>query len=207
MSDIKRRELKTEQGIERVIDVKYKFTKDVSEFNRALHYLDNLKKYHSVIAEKRRNYILKKKINLILNPKEINLLDEDGNHLDVFKIEAEKKFENLFKSYLNFVNPMYLEEDYDVINYFQTKSTGNIVEKNKFEKNKKVQFKYIVDDVIYIDEFELKYDNLKAKILVKKSIKTPFPLENFSYKSLMAKWNFKRKFKYYINDIEHGLIK
>ncbi len=201
-----RKEIKTEQGIDKVIKVKYKITRDISEYKKALHYLEELKKYHSVTAEKKRVFKMEEKIKLILNPSETIKYDEDGKYIDTFLIEAKIKFENLVRSYVNFINPKYLEDDeYRKAKYFVSKQDNNINENLDYIPNNKFKVKYIIDDVIYIDSFELKYKKFKGKIIVTKTIKAPFPLEYFSYRSTLAKWNFKRKFKYYISDIKTGL--
>ncbi len=204
---IKRREIKTEKGIDQLIEVKYKFTKDIDQYEEALNYLEKIKKYHSIIAEKRRVYKLEKKVKLLLNPNQIDKYDENDNLIDTFLEEANKKFESLVKSYINFINPKYLnDEKYKKISFLKTEENNNINQILEYNPNKKLKVRYIIDDIIYIDSFDLIYKKFKGKIIIKKIIKTPFPLEYFSYKSIMAKWNFRRKFKYYVKDIENGLI-
>ncbi len=204
--------------------VKFDDPINIDDFQKLEKILDDESnpKYHSRTAETRR---------LIQKQKIIKLKYKKADrYIEIFKILCNSYLYNIEKN-LDFETVKLLEFYYDEKNrkfykidifnkeYFKT---------IKMDKDNKIaipfhfSIKFISQDIVYKNEYELifptksiflnsknnYYQYFKvAKIKILRTMKTPFPLELYSIKSIMVRRDFSKQFKNYILQIEKGINK
>ncbi len=178
---------KTEKGIETFHNVKYEMLDTQIEFENALLELDD-QKYVSIIAERARTAYYKKT-------------------LKIFGTKDKKlaSFEKLCNSFLISISP---DLNLELIenNIFQ--KAHNNIHKFVYVPGKKFVSTWIHKDVIYRDEFTfLNEDKATSKVLIMKSMKTPFELSRTSLASTTIRLHFRKGWKDFIKEIEREINK
>ncbi len=204
--------------------VRFNDPTNLDEFEKLEKFLDDESnpKYHSKIAETRR--IVQKQNKIKLKYK------KPDKYVEIFKIlcnsylyHIEKDFDyetiKLLDFYYDEKNKRFYKIDVFDKDYFKTR---------KLDKEDKItipfsfEVKFISQDIVYKNEYKLifstksiftnskknYYDNFKvAKIKILRTMKTPFPLEHYSIKSIMIRKDFSKQFKNYMLQIEKGINK
>ncbi len=180
-----KKKYKTEQGIEKFHEVNYETIETEKEFEEAMDFLDS-QNYISISAEKNRMPYYKKKLSLIGTVE-----------------KRKQKFQALCQSFLLSISPD-LKLELVEKNMYQ-KAHDNI-HKIIYIPNERFMCTWIHKDVIYRDEFTLlNLDKSKSKVLVMKSMKTPFELSRTSLASTTVRIEFRRGWKKYIKELSEGI--
>ena len=177
-------------GVKTFHKVVFGTMKTVKEFKKAEEELINKKLYYSVYAEKKRLYSLSKKTKVQASKQEEAYKSLIMSFLK--KVNSSLKFENLYRT-----------------TYITNNKTKEICKLEEYTENKSFTFIRIKDDVIYYSCFYLKYLPNKpfGIIITINRILAPFTLDSFSLKAFLGKWDFKKRFKLYYQEIEEGLSK
>lgn len=181
-----KQEYKTQKGIELFHDVKHELIDDIETFNEALKELDNFT-YNSVLAERSRIAYYKKR-------------------LKIFGTEAMKKekLERVINSFLFSISP---ELNLEVVKSNMFQKVHDNIHKFVYIEGESFHSTWIHKDVIYRDEFKiLNPHKTSSRLLVMKSMKTPFELSRTSLNSTTIRLQFRKGWKIYIEEIKKGLI-
>ncbi len=180
------RKYKTEKGIETFHEVKYEKLETPELFDKALNELD-LPIYSSVIAERARTAYYKKTIKIYGTSQTKN-----------------ETFKKLCNSFLKSISP---EVDIDLVEKNVYQKLHENVHKFIYMEGERFISTWIHKDVIYRDEFRiLNSDKAVSKILIMKSMKTPFELSRTSLNSTTIRIQFRKGWKLYLNEIKKGIM-
>lgn len=158
----------------------------VKKFEEAYNTLFYGKVYKSVSAERKRYLGLKKKIKIF----------------DQYK---EKVFESVVMSFMQNVDPKIKYLELNKIKYVKNRNTKEINKIEKFKQNDIFEYIFVLIDIVYTVKFQIQKSRKHTYLIVHQSIKAPFTMDILSLKTILGKWDFKRRFKWFVKNIEIGL--
>lgn len=165
---------------------RYKKVLDWNTFLEAEKAITEEKIYRSVNAEKRRT--LRKKKILKFNTK-----------------IKEKLFSSLITKYIQSYNPDVKLKDLEFAKFIKNRKDNTIVKIQEFKNNEYFELRMIEYDTLYISYFKITTKDIKSKLTVYYSGKSPLPIDILSMKGNMVRIAFNRDFKSYVRRIKEGI--